>query len=184
MKKRALEITVIALVIALGILLVGDIGYMFRIKYVSAFAAMEEADRYEVRSRLLMDAMNSVGVCGPEEAARLWAEGLKGRSGAGQYAAMTKELKARYAEALDRSFQNWVTGGSSPWVQSYEVSETAGGGDSRKYLVRFHLVTSTGPAGDYDARLTVAREGPFWRVSQIDTDRELDPYTGFLDQCD
>ncbi len=135
---------------------------------------------YEVRSQLLMEAMDRVGVCSPEDAARLWADGVKGRSGAMQYAALSTRLKKEYAAALESSFPNWVTGMSSPWVDRVEIAksnrQTTG---QYTFQIQFHMVTSTGPAGTLGACLVVAEEGGFWRVTAMAYDDGLVPYTGY-----
>jgi hypothetical protein len=142
--------------------------------------AAAEAGDFEVRCALLMEAADYVGACGPEEAARVWAEGLKRRSAALQYCVMTKALKAAYAERLENTFPNWVTGASSPWVEGYEIAEAKKiGAQEHAFLVLFSTATSAGPAGTYTARLSVVREGGYWRVSKVDADGELDAYTGF-----
>lgn len=38
---------------------------------------------------------------------------------------MTKGLKKKYAEQLDDSSLNWVTGVSSPWVQGYTITKVS-----------------------------------------------------------
>ena len=77
---------------------------------------------------------------------------------------------------------NWkrLTGVSSPWVEGYEIME-AKNVDERQYSYRilFSTVTSAGPAGCHEARLTVVQDGGYWRISKVETDGELDAYTGF-----
>lgn len=134
----------------------------------------------EVRSRLLMEAMNDVGACSPGDAAEVWASGLKKRSAALQYAVMDARLKTEYARQLESTAPNWVTGISSPWVDSYRIVRTeCPDADSRVIEMLFSTATSTGPAGDYRAVLHLARDGCFWRITAISADEGLAPYTGF-----
>lgn len=180
-KKRNRLITLLFGLILVVVLVLNVAGYYLDIKYVSVFAAMAETNKYEVRSQLLMEAMNSVGVCKPEKAAEVWANGLKARSAAMQYSVMTKALKSEYAKQLEKTFPNWVTGVSSPWVDSFELSKTDKANDnSFVYQIKFHTKTSSGPAGDYNAKVAVASEGDFWRITKIDADKELAVYTGFI----
>jgi len=156
------------------------IGYIFNCEYISVFAGMAQADKFEVRSRLLMEAMNYVGVNSPEEAAAVWAKGLRMRSAAMQYSVMSRKLKEIYESQLERSAPNWVTGMSSPWVDSYSiVKQEQINNDSYIVELLFSLATSTGLAGNYRAILNVDREDGFWRISKISMDTELFPYTGF-----
>lgn len=164
----------------LAVILLNVVGYVFDCKYISVFAAVAEVNKYEVRSELLMDTMNYVGVCCADDAAKVWAEGLKMRSAAMQYSVMNKILKAEYTGQLEDSFPNWVTGMSSPWIDSYQVVRIDKPSDTRSiFELKFSTATSTGPAGDYKAVLTVDQEGELWRISKIILDTGLAPYTGF-----
>ncbi|WP_444659891.1 hypothetical protein ACRQV7_06500 [Caproiciproducens sp. R2] len=156
-------------------------GYFFHCKYISVAAAVAEVDQYEVRTRLLMDAMDRVGVCAPESAAVVWADGLKSRSGAMQYSVMDSKLKKEYVKQLDQYNPNWVTGMSSPWIESYKITnQTQTGSDQYSIRLSFSTATSGGPAGDYNAALTVVKDGDFWRITKISADVGLHPYMGVL----
>lgn len=160
--------------------LVTLIGSIFNFKYISVITAVREANDFEVRSRLLMEAMDRVGACTPEEAADIWASGLKERSAALQYAVMDEALKAEYAAQLKKSAPNWVTGLSSPWVESYEVTASESPTeDSRVITLSFLTATSTGPGEKYEAVLYLLREGNFWRIVKIQAEEGLYPYTLF-----
>lgn len=159
------------------------IGYLFDCKYVSVIAAVSQVNKYEVRSQLLMSAMSRVGVCNPKEAAEVWASGLRERSAALQYSVMTAELKTEYARQLETNAPNWVTGVSSPWVQSFKIIKTESPTENLKIIeLEFSTATSTGPAGNYKAVLDIAKENSFWRITKISIDDGLIPYTGFNPQ--
>lgn len=173
----------IGIVIGICLLIVAlfnVIGYFFDCKYISVAAAVAQVDKYEVRSRLLMDAMDQVGVGTPEDAAVVWANGLETRSAALQYSVMGTELKKEYAKQLDKNYPNWVTGVSSPWISAYKITniETIG---VNQYAVRLTLstATSSGPYADYNAVLIVVLEGDFWRITNISADPGLSAYMGF-----
>jgi hypothetical protein len=180
MKSMGSKALVYACVFLLGFAAISAAGYVFGWAPVSGLAAMEQVNKYEVRSYLLMRAMGSVGACSASDAARVWAEGLAHRSGAQQYAVMTAALKDKYAHDLESTFQNWVTGGSSPWVQRYEIAEDGKAGeDGQGFRLRFFMESSAGPGGVYGARLTVVKDGDFWRIAKVEQDKELYAYTGF-----
>jgi hypothetical protein len=157
-------------------------GYIFNIKYISVVKAVSEVNKYEVRSELLMQAMDCVGVCCPEDAAKVWAQGLMKRSAAIQYSTMSIKLKEEYAKELEYTFPNWVTGVSSPWISGYEIKSSQQTDNSYIYYLILSTATSAGPAGNYNAVLIVAKENNFWRIINIKTDKELYPYTGFHPQ--
>lgn len=170
------------IVFILLLVLLNFVGYFFNIKYISVVKAVSEVNKYEVRSELLMQAMDYVGVCCPEDAAKVWAEGLMMRSAAMQYSSMSANLKEKYAKELESTFPNWVTGMSSPWISGYEIKKYEQTDDSFIYYLVFSTATSTGPAGNYNAVLIILKEGNFWRIINIKTDKELYPYTGFQSQ--
>jgi hypothetical protein len=126
-----------------------------------------------------MEAMNEVGVCSPYDAAKVWSDGLQKRSAALQYAVMSREMKAAYAKQLENTFPNWVTGVSSPWVNKVRIIRSEHP-ESSTYVfdMKVSTATSTGPAGEYSALLTVAMEDGFWRIFSIKADKELEVYTG------
>jgi len=145
---------------------------------VPAVAVQEGDDAIKVR--LLMDAMDEVGVCRPEQAVDVWARGLMERSAAMQYAVMTVSLREKYVESLSKNAPNWVTGLSSPWVSGYTVEQVREPApDRRVYTLSVNTETSTGPAGKYRAVLSVREEDGFWRISGISADDGLSLYTGF-----
>jgi len=166
--------------IILALLLINVIGYLFDFKYISVMAAVAQVDKYQIRSELLMEAMDDVGACCSKDAADVWASGLKKRSAALQYSVMTKALKKEYASQLDKVFPNWVTGVSSPWVESYTITKCDRiSANTYKYEIEFVTKTSAGPAGNYDATLTIIKEDSYYRISKIEQDKELYVYTGY-----
>jgi len=177
--KKKLISGLIFLFIAI-IALVNAIGYVFNIKYISVFAAVAEIDNYQIKSTLLMEAMDDVGVCNAEDAAKVWANGLKERSAAMQYSVMTSELKKEYVKQVDENFPNWVTGVSSPWIDGFEIKDTE---NDEKGICIYNIVFSTktgaGHWGDYEAEITIIKDGCFSRVSKIKADKELNVYMGF-----
>lgn len=134
-----------------------------------------------LRARLLTEAMDYVGVCSPEAAAEVWAEGLMRRSAAMQYAVMDEDLKEEYAKALEETAPNWVTGASSPWVSAYSIiRQEETGPNARVLTLDIETATSTGAAQTLRAVLTIEQRGEFWRITDIKADEALKAYTGLL----
>jgi|GEM_PF-2529603 len=102
----------------------------------------------------------------PREAAVRWAEGVQKRNGALQYAVCAPELRRRlYPELVG---QNWVTGVSSPWVESFTVTEDTKPDDATyRYEIEFCLATSAGSAGRQTQLVTIRRTGENWLVAEI-----------------
>lgn len=150
------------------------------VAYVCAFAYASEPDRYEVRYELLLEAMERIGACTPEEAADIWANGLKMRSGAAQYSVMDAALKREYGKQLEENAPMWVTGVSSPWIETYRTVLVQKPEESREVRhLMFTTQTSAGPGPTYTASLTLEKEGGYWRIVKIQAEKGLEAYTGF-----
>ncbi len=126
------------------------------------------ADSSMPRLALLERAMfvQTLAPRSPEEAVLKWAEGVRTRNGALQYAVLAPELQ----DATNiRPYM--VTGVSSPWVEDYDVEalvRTDDGGRAR-FRVRYNMWTSSGFSGVKEDEVLVRnygdREG--WRVAEI-----------------
>jgi len=100
-------------------------------------------------------------------AARSWAEGVKTRNGALQYAIMTPELKKEWHHKFAES--NWNTGTSSPWVKKYEVIEKSKIDDATiKYEVLFTYTDSTQSTFLIKEYVTAKKQGDNWQVSSLE----------------
>ena len=171
-----------AIAVWLAAAILGEFG-LCDLNYVNILDAVAQPapGDFEVRSRLLMEAMDFVGACCPEDAAVVWAEGLKNRSAALQFAVMTARLKDAYARRLDETAPNWVTGISSPFISAYQIINTKEISKTLQSItLLFSFATSAGPAGEATAVLDIAQEGSFWRIVNIDAEETLFPYTRFL----
>jgi len=136
-------------------------------------------DAASIKAEEMLRAFNYVGVCNPGEAALVWAEGVKKRNAAMQYAVMTQALKEKYAAALQTTYPNWVTGTSSPWVDSYLIERLNVGGDTARFRVTFFTATSEGPYKNLKAVLDVVKNGSFWQIKSVEAGSELGAFTGF-----
>lgn len=107
----------------------------------------------------------------PEEVALAWAKGVKDRNGALQFALLGPELRERYEPDLERC--GWVTGTSSPWVDSFEITATDEQDGTYRFKISFHMMTSAGDAGVDEAEIVVRQyqEGlnrqRSWLISEI-----------------
>ena len=138
-------------------------------------------DPYKIRSELLMEASREIGACSPEQAARVWAGGLVNRSGAQQYAVLAPELRDGYAEKLTRYNPNWVTGVSSPWVDSFHITHAQPNFDgTTRFELEFTLLTSWSPPEKAQATVQVAPCGNHYCIQEIKADKTLAPYMGVL----
>ena len=123
----------------------------------------DEKWNYDMRISLLEQALSPKS---PDEAVVKWADGVKMRNGALQFAVMSEELREQKLE--DFSSLRWVTGTSSPWIEQYEITEQSQTSDgSWQYKVKFALKTSTGDAGLTVAEVLVKQHENVWLIDQI-----------------
>jgi len=123
-----------------------------------------EAEAEKTRIQLLESALEPKG---PHAAAEMWAEAVKTRNGALQYAIMSPELKKEYYSFFVGL--GWVTGVSSPWIESYEIAERYRL-DNEKYRfeVVFTYTDSTGVRFNTKEFITVNSFNGSWFISAIE----------------
>jgi len=139
-------------------------------------------NKFEVRNKLLLEALDYVGVCSAEKALDVWSEGLKQRSGALQMSVMSPKLRKKYISKLEEFNEFWVTGISSPYVESYKILNTKTPDDKTKvFEVLYQTATSTGPAQELKATVTVTNNEDLWQITKIDMEKGLYPYAGLQD---
>lgn len=130
----------------------------------SIYIDSEEAEIQKSRINLLEQALTAKD---PFTAVKTWAEGVKTRNGALQYAIMSPELKE---ETYDNFVQlNWTTGTSSPWVKSYEISEKYRvNNETYRYEVKFIYTDSTSSTFSTRKYINVSIYEDNWLVSSIE----------------
>lgn len=103
----------------------------------------------------------------PLTAVKRWAEGVKTRNGALQYAVMSQDLKKEsYSNFVDL---NWSTGTSSPWVESYKITEKVKVDNKRfKFEVEFTYTDSIKSKFSTKECVTVNKFGGIWLISSIE----------------
>lgn len=98
-----------------------------------------------------------------EDAVNMYAEAVETRNGAVQYGLLSDELRdEKYNEFKELGF---VTGTSSPWVDSYEIENI---GDN-SFKIIFNLRTSV-PTDSITSTVKVKliQDGEYWRISSIE----------------
>lgn len=103
-----------------------------------------------------------------------WAEAIKTRNGAWQYALMDEELRSQYRKEFEDL--NWVTGFSSPWVERYKVSKQSGDEKEAEFEIQFDWYDSSGYLYTNLATLRVKNFGDDstkkWLITYLDFNYE------------
>lgn len=101
------------------------------------------------------------------EAARAWAEAVRMRNGAAQYALLSPALKSTTTPP-----PMWVSGVSSPWVAGYTIlSRPSTSPDVASYLVRLSMWTSAGGGSTDSMALDIKKypdlRGTPWLIDKM-----------------
>ncbi|MGL5713083.1 MAG: hypothetical protein ACRCXT_20795 [Paraclostridium sp.] len=136
--------------------------------------------KYQIESlngkiSLLEDAISELGASTPNDAANIWAKGIKVRNGYLQYYVSCNKMQEKFKEELSKSKKtSWVTGYSSPWVSSYDIKSIEHINSlNYKFTIIFNWATSTGPKDSTKAIITVTKTNNNWCISDIELDENM-----------
>jgi hypothetical protein len=124
----------------------------------------EETELDKLRVKLLEKALEPHD---PLTAAEAWAEAVKTRNGAWQYALLSPELQEEYYDRLTE--MNWTTGTSSPWIEKYKVTERYRVDEELyRFEVEFIYTDSTKTTITTKEYITVRKYEEAWLVAKIE----------------
>jgi hypothetical protein len=133
--------------------------------------AISQLTQTQLQQRRISLLENALVPQTAREAAQTWAKGIKTRNGALQFAVLSPELRSKME--ADYGKLNWVTGASSPWVESYKITRQVQQGGGWEFEIQYQMMTSTGSAGTQTDRIRVNKlpiddthpEG--WYITQL-----------------
>jgi hypothetical protein len=96
----------------------------------------------------------------PQRCVDEYAKAVKNRNGAIQYALMDDELREKNRADFNSS---WVTGVSSPWVESYDITKI----DDLSFTITFHYATSTGPAAEQIVQVKLKKAANVYQITDL-----------------
>ncbi|NGQ96611.1 hypothetical protein G3578_15720 [Brevibacillus sp. SYP-B805] len=114
-----------------------------------------------------------------EKAIDMFVKSLQTRNGALLFAILTPEEKPRsYAQFAG---QNWVLGGSSPWVKGYRVVKSVEKDDATtEYNLQLFEYTSLGYLGNENVAVTVKKQEGYWLIDKytpVQYDTGMEPWS-------
>lgn len=141
---------------------------------------IEKYNYVNAKAKLFKEAVDEFGAISPEQAANLWAKGVQNRNGALQYAVLDNKLKKTYSENMEKERPSWVTGWSSPWVESYDIVKVEKkNANTYSISVKFDMKTSAGSEGSHHAYLLIMKRDSYWVIINITMDDFLKGLTGY-----
>jgi len=103
----------------------------------------------------------------PEEAVQKYAEGVKTRNGAVQYAMLTPGLQEQKKSTFEE--MSWVTGVSSPWIEKYTIDKGTQISEGQwKFKITYTFNTSENESSMEEAVVTVNKIKDYWYISNIE----------------
>lgn len=101
----------------------------------------------------------------PEKTAQLYAQSLMKRNGALEYSLYSDKMKkSEYKRLYDLNF---ISGVSSPWVESYRITDVKKNSDG-SYTVKLRLRMQTSAGGfDEDKALSLVQSDGKWSISGV-----------------
>ncbi len=163
----------------IGVFLLFTTVLCFACNICASGALTEDCNYSKSKASLFQEAINEFGATFPEQSVNLWAKGVKERNGALQYAVMDEKLKSKFSNYLEKNRPSWVTGGSSPWIETYEIKLNKVDTFTYKAEVVFSLATSAGSLGSYPAYLQIVKQSNYWMIKDIQMDEKLRQYLNY-----
>lgn len=118
--------------------------------------------------RLFKEALDQFGANSPEQVVDIWVNAEKTRNGVFHYAVACSELKDKIIEEwgkADDSF--WIYGGSSPWLDKYEILYNKKLSESEyEVKIKFFWITSAGPSKPSETILSIVKDKDIWCVKE------------------
>ncbi|MDI9420305.1 MAG: hypothetical protein QM399_09085 [Bacillota bacterium] len=148
---------------------------LFVVLIVAAAGMIKAADRQRSHLESLQRQLELMQAAyapkTPQKAVEKWAEAVKDRNGAAQFAVLSPQLR----QDLQSEFEAlmWVTGTSSPWVDQYAVVGERGlSEDETEYRLQFTLAASTGPVGVCTVELVISKGPEGYFITQIHSETD------------
>ncbi len=115
---------------------------------------------------------NTVIPTSADDALQLWGRGEQTRNGALQYLALSPQLRQEVDKDFFVHHQNWVTGGSSPWVGPITIKNINKITDSKTEYTIFFPLEASYPTHNSETERMVIEKLPYsgqqgWFISEI-----------------
>lgn len=114
-------------------------------------------------------ALDELGATSPEQVIKIWAKAESTRNGVYHYAVACDNLKNEIIKKLgDPEESYWNIGGSSPWVDKYEIIYNKKISDSEfEAKIKYYWTTSYAPTETTETTLTIIKNGDVWCVKEV-----------------
>lgn len=132
---------------------------------------MDEVTHLQSKAQVefFMQALDELGATSPEQVMKLWIKAEQTRNGVFQYAVACDELKNKIIKKWGLPQENfWIIGGSSPWLDYYEIISNKKLNDSTyKVKIKYYWITSAGPSASTENTLIIVKNKDNWCVKEV-----------------
>ena len=114
-------------------------------------------------------ALDELGANSPEQVIEIWVKAERTRNGVFHYAVACDKLKSEIIKNWgDPEESFWIIGGSSPWLDKYEIIYNKKLSDSLvEVKIKFYWTTSYSPAETTETTLIITKNGDIWCVKEV-----------------
>lgn len=114
-------------------------------------------------------ALDELGATSPEQVVEIWVKAEQTRNGVYHYAVACDELKSKIIKEWGEPKESfWNIGGSSPWLDKYEILYNKKLNDlTYEVKIKFYWVTSAGPTEITENTLTISKNKNIWCVKEV-----------------
>lgn len=176
MKKIYKFATVILIIIALNNI---NLGNFHQQTYSSASVIPTDkviADNSDIthqqtkgQVQFFQQALDELGATSPEQVIKIWVKAEITRNGVFHYAVACDKLKNEIIKKWGHPKDNfWIIGGSSPWLNKYEIISNKKLSDSLvEAKIKFYWTTSYSPTEPTETTLIITKNGDIWCVKEV-----------------
>jgi len=114
-------------------------------------------------------ALDELGATSPEQVVKIWVKAEQTRNGVFHYAVACEELKTKIIKEWGEPAENfWIIGGSSPWLDKYEIiSDKKLDNSSYEVKIKYFWVSSDGPSEPTQDTLIIIKSKDIWCVKEV-----------------
>lgn len=126
-------------------------------------------DQAKAQIKFFRQAIDELGALSPEQVVKIWAKAEETRNGVYHYAVACDDLKSNIIKEWGKPEENfWIIGGSSPWLDKYDIVGSKKINDSTyEVTIKYYWTTSAGPSEPTSSTLLIVKNKDKWCVKEV-----------------
>lgn len=125
-------------------------------------------EQTKAQVKLFREALDKLGATSPEQVISIWANAENTRNGVFHYTVACDELKNKIIKEWGEPEDSfWIYGGSSPWLDKYEILYNKKLNDSEyEAKIKFFWISAGGPSKPTETTLRIVKNKDRWCVKE------------------